>query len=419
MRYRVSNSPAGSLPLFWWTVWRKMAPNLPDDMLPRRMERAVNHIDRDRIDFSAPMPPSVRNATPAGREKSYKNFLKLQCSALWRLQLENYIPGDPGRVRTFARLFLSAKRRNLYKPAWFLTHPTCAGQLDLLRLRVQAWSDHIPTHRHFGHQGGRREYQERHCPFCPSTPLLTGGSTAPLGDEEHVLFDCPETKQVLSDWTPRFDGMTRLLDLPVFHSMTRQEKVSVAFGEPPTKLLKKQLRAWKEEALPLCGEFTRSLRSHLISIQRAPADLTSSDESVSSSEDDPEPLEPPTGFRFAPAAPAQAELEPLNPAGRTLVGSHILYKWPREGWQYGTLVKWNDNPQCKNGKKTVNFMAHYPCDDSTPRHVLSLASYNTEAWEDSPNHTWIMLEPHLTSAPPASGGRGGAGGGGAGGATQS
>jgi len=71
-----------------------------------------------------------------------------------------------------------------------------------------------------------------------------------------VLFDCPETKQVLSDWTPRFDGMTRLLDLPVFHSMTRQEKVSVAFGEPPTKLLKKQLRAWKEEALPLCGEFT-------------------------------------------------------------------------------------------------------------------------------------------------------------------
>ena len=124
MRYRVSNSPAGSLPLFWWTVWRKMAPNLPDDMLPRRMERAVSHIDRDRIDISAPMPPSVRNATPAGREKSYKNFLKLQCSALWRLQLENYIPGDPGRVRTFARLFLSAKRRNLYKPAWFLTHPT-------------------------------------------------------------------------------------------------------------------------------------------------------------------------------------------------------------------------------------------------------------------------------------------------------
>ena len=113
------------------------------------------------------------------------------------------------------------------------------------------------------------------------------------------------------------------------------------------------------------------------------------------------------------------ELEPLNPAGRTIVGSYILYKWPREGWQHGKLVKWNDNPQCKNGEKTVNFMAHYPCDDSTPRLVLSLASYNTEAWVDSPNHTWIMLEPYPTSAPPASGGRGGGGGGGAGGATQS
>ena len=226
-----------------------------------------------------------------------------------------------------------------------------------------------------------------------------------------MLLDCPETKQVLSEWTPKFDGMTRLLDLPVFHSMTRQEQVSVALGEPPPKLLQKQIRAWKEEALPLCGEFTRSLRSHLISIQRTPADLTSSDESASSSEDDLEPLEPPPGFRFAPAAPAQAELEPLNPNGQTLIGSHILYKWPREGWQHGMLVKWNDNPQYKIGKKIVNFMAHYPCDGSTPRHVLSLDSYNTEAWENSPNHTWIMLEPHPISAPPALDGAGGGGAG--------
>ena len=39
-------------------------------MLPRRMERAVCHIDRDRIDPSAPMPRSVQNAKPTSREKS-------------------------------------------------------------------------------------------------------------------------------------------------------------------------------------------------------------------------------------------------------------------------------------------------------------------------------------------------------------
>ena len=184
MRYRISQSPPGSLPHFWWTAWSRMAPSLPDDMLHRRMHRAVCHIDRDRIDPNSPMPPDVLNAKPENREKSYKNFLKIQCSRLWRVELENYTSGLPGRMRTFVCLFLSDKRQNLYKPAWYLTHNDCVGQLDLLRLRVQAWMDHIPTHRHYGHSGGRREYHDRSCPLCPSTPLLTGGSTAPLGDED-------------------------------------------------------------------------------------------------------------------------------------------------------------------------------------------------------------------------------------------
>ena len=132
----------------------------------------------------------------------------------------------------------------------------------------------------------------------------------------------------------------------------------------------------------------------MITIQLLPGDLTSDDEAASSSEEkDPEPLEPPDGYNFAPAPPTQQELEPLNPAGQALVGSHILYKWPRIGWQQGELVQWNDNPKCKNGKKQVTFHAHYPCDNTNPRHVLSLDHYNTEAWADSPNHTWIMLVP--------------------------
>jgi len=85
------------------------------------MIRAIGHIDRDTIDPSAPMTPSVRSTKPDGpesREKSYKSFLKLQCSTLWRLQLEGPIPWRaPGRTRTFARLFLSDKRSfALYAP---------------------------------------------------------------------------------------------------------------------------------------------------------------------------------------------------------------------------------------------------------------------------------------------------------------
>ena len=68
-----------------------------------------------------------------------------------------------------------------------------------------------------------------------------------------------------------------------------------------------------------------------------------------------------------------------------------MYKWPREGWCQGELVQWNDNPRCKNKNKTVNFLAHYPCDNSNPRHVLTLDWYNTEAIADA--HSWILLEP--------------------------
>ena len=62
------------------------------------------------------------------------------------------------------------------------------------------------------------------------------------------------------------------------HSMSQRDKFRVALGEPLPELLQKQIRAWKAEALPLCGEFIRSLRRHMITIQRLPGDLASDDE---------------------------------------------------------------------------------------------------------------------------------------------
>ena len=63
--------------------------------------------------------------------------------------------------------------------------------------------------------------------------------------------------------------------------------------------------------------------------------------------------EAPTGFSFAQSAPTRNQLEPLNMEGKSLVGSQIMYKWPREGWCQGEIVQWNDNPKCKNKTKTA------------------------------------------------------------------
>ena len=41
----------------------------------------------------------------------------------------------------------------------------------------------------------------------------------------------------------------------------------------------------------------------------------------------------------------------------------------------------------------MNFIAHYACDNTSPRHVLIPEAYNRHADSDAPNHTWILLEP--------------------------
>ena len=81
----------------------------------------------------------------------------------------------------------------------------------------------------------------------------------------------------MREWSPKFDRMTRLLDLPVFHSMPRRTQISVAMGEPPPKLMQKQIAELKKRALPISVEFVRSLRNQLIAVQRTPGDMTSDD----------------------------------------------------------------------------------------------------------------------------------------------
>jgi len=89
-------------------------------------------------------------------------------------------------------------------------------------------------------------------------------------------------------------------------------------------------------------------------------------------------------------------LVPLDPAGQQMIGQYILFKWPTYGWCLGKIWAWNTNPKRKVCKQTVNFIVFYPDNGSSGPHCLSLDNYNIDADDDSPNHTWLLLEPSKT-----------------------
>ena len=123
--------------------------------------------------------------------------------------------------------------------------------------------------------------------------------------------------------------------------------------------------------------------------------MSSDDDSAesSSSDDEVSPILLPTNFAIAPSPPRSDTLEPLNPAGHQMVGQHIMYKWPTHGWCIGKIIECNDNPKTKIGKLTVNFVVLYYDDKTLGPHCLSLKNFNHSADDNSPNHTWIMINP--------------------------
>jgi len=49
------------------------------------------------------------------------------------------------------------------------------------------------------------------------------------------------------------------------------------------------------------------------------------------------------------------------------------------------------NAQCVS-TSILNFTVFYPDDSSSRPHCLSLDNYNIDSDNDSPNHTWLLLE---------------------------
>ena len=385
-RYRLATSNPDSLPFAWWRAGYIHRQTFPPQALENRMEVAVRHIDKGRIPIPyVQMPPQVTQSKAENREKSYQRFLQAQCSNLWRTRLENHYLSGPGRVSTYVKLFLDSSRKNLFRPAPYLSDRSNSHQLELLRLRIQGWIDFIPTHLHYGKRVPRLAYINRWCPHCQPNQVL--------GDESHYLLSCPAASAILERWTQEFNKVSRLLDVPLFSTLQPIDKVRVSLGNPPPTLLQRQIKQWQEYAPPVCSSFVRDLRLHINQLQSSlHPTLSSDDESAYSSDDPPPPLQPPPSFQFAQCPSDLSIFEPLNPAGQLLVGRKILYKWPRQGWCLGEITQWNHDPTIKNKKQIVNFFAHYACDNTHPRHVLTPEAYNQHADSDTPNHTWILLE---------------------------
>jgi hypothetical protein len=110
------------------------------------MQQAQNHLHQQ----SALLPLQVKQALPENKEKSYENWLWVQAINLWQRELMFFkLPAQaPGRIPAYVQYNTrDLERANLYKPAPYLSvHHGHA--LDLIRLRLQACPQYIPTHLH-------------------------------------------------------------------------------------------------------------------------------------------------------------------------------------------------------------------------------------------------------------------------------
>ena len=76
-----------------------------------------------------------------------------------------------------------------------------------------------------------------------------------------------------------------------------------------------------------------------------------------------------------------------------MIGQYILFKWLTYGWCLGKISACNTDPKRKVSKQIANFTVFYPNDGSSELHCLSLDNYNVDIDNDSPNYTWLLLEP--------------------------
>jgi len=82
-RYRLSTDKNNIIPHTLCIREQHTRAIMHDDTMGRRMHKAICQVDRDRIDPHTPMPPSVQQAKPQNREKSYRKILERLCAKQW------------------------------------------------------------------------------------------------------------------------------------------------------------------------------------------------------------------------------------------------------------------------------------------------------------------------------------------------
>jgi hypothetical protein len=153
LHFRLTQVHKDSIPGTLYEITMSRFQDLPPQAMERLMKQAQNHLHPQ----PALHPPQVRKALPENKEKSYKNWLRVQVSGLWRRELMLFkLPTQaPGRLPAYVQYNTTdLERINLYKPAPYLSiHHGHA--LYLIRLRKQAWPQYIPTHLHFSGRKAR------------------------------------------------------------------------------------------------------------------------------------------------------------------------------------------------------------------------------------------------------------------------
>ena len=144
-----------------------------------------------------PIPPTVAQAKPANKGKSYTRYLKPLVSKEWirlvRVQYANS-PNPPSGTptsRPHAHFLLHhlSFTSNLYKPSPYLRICREKNPMTLLRLRAQSHQQ-VPTHMLTIEYHKRDNYADRTCPHCPP---------ATIGSEIHIILQCPTTAHIAKD----------------------------------------------------------------------------------------------------------------------------------------------------------------------------------------------------------------------------
>jgi len=112
-------------------------------------------------------------------------------------------------------------------------------------------------HLHFSGRKARQEYQHRHCRYCHQQGIL--------GEETHIFLKCPATANLIEETAVQINKKLRLFDALTWSPFTDTKRVSILLGNPPS-LLKKYMKEWMQECVPLFHTYTTKLRSLLVTL---------------------------------------------------------------------------------------------------------------------------------------------------------